>query len=177
MVRGSRPARWTTALALSCALAASARTPPAAVADEHDCTYDQQDQQRVVREVARRYPGGRVEAKERRITWPLPSGGSVVFVYGGCDHLGSVVTRTEARTAALPQARVFAVATELAGKYWDKAVAKDLRTGLAKRAFHTETVDGRRYYHVRHESLAQLYVEYEFSNGASRVTIAWSRTF
>ena len=164
--------RWLALTAAAVLLAA-----PLAFAGEHDCTYDQDDQVRVVREVAKRHPGGRVDEKDRRVTWTLPGGGSIVFEYGGCTHLGSIVTRAERTPAALSRERVFAIATDLAAKYWKKEEAEDLRTGLAKREFQTETVDGRTYYHVRHEDLSQFYVEYAFLNGTSRVAIAWSRTF
>ena len=93
------------------------------------------------------------------------------------DTLGSIVTRTERRPTALSRDRVFAIATELATKYWNKAEADDLKAGLAKRAFETEVVDGTTYYQVRHEDLSQFYVEYAFANGTSRVAIGWSRTF
>ena len=155
----------------------TAATPLHALADKHDCTYDQDDQRRVVRELARRHPGGRVEEEERRITWALPGGGSIVLLYGGCAHLGSIVIRTERRPSALPRDRVFAIAADLATKYWTKAEAEDLKAGLAKRAFETEVVDGRTYYQVRHQGFSQFYVEYEFANGTSRVAIAWSRNF
>ena len=148
-----------------------------ALADTPDCPYDQDDQIRVVREVGRRHPGGRVDEKDRRITWTLPAGGSIVFVYGGCADLGSIVTRTERRAAPLAPEQVFATALDLATRYWNRREANALRTGLTARAFQTETVDGRTYFHVRHEDFSQFYVEYEFAGGTSRVAIAWSRNF
>jgi hypothetical protein len=173
----SKRTRSCIGLALVFALAASTATPPQALADKHDCTYDQDNQRRVVRELARRHPGGRVDEEDRRITWALPSGGSIVFLYGGCTHLGSIVTRTEPRSTALPRDRVFAIATDLATRYWNKADADELKAGLAKRAFETEVVDGRTYYQVRREDYSQFSVEYEFRDGTSRVEIAWSRNF
>ncbi|MBI1736374.1 MAG: hypothetical protein HYR51_14485 [Candidatus Rokubacteria bacterium] len=171
------PLRRFAVAALACVAATAAVGVRPAPADEHDCPYDRDDQVRVVRELARRYPGGRVEETERRVTWSLPSGGSVVFLYGGCADLGSIVTRREPRATALPRDRVFAIAIDLATKYWHAAEAEDLKDGLAKGAFRTEVIDGRTYYHVRHELLSQFYVESEFTSGTSRVAIAWSRNF
>ena len=62
MLRVSDRRRWL-ALAL---LAAGVATALPAAADRHDCTYDQDDQVRVVREVAARHPGGKVDEKDRR---------------------------------------------------------------------------------------------------------------
>lgn len=43
-----------------------------------ECTYDQENQLQVLREIAARQPGGHLDEGRRRITWSLPSGGTLI---------------------------------------------------------------------------------------------------
>ncbi|MHB8772760.1 MAG: hypothetical protein ACYC7J_17335 [Syntrophales bacterium] len=141
------------------------------------CTYDQDDQIRVLRDMAGRYAGGTLDEAGRRIVWPLAAGGSLTYEYGGCTHLGSFVTRRERLPAARGETQVLAVAVELAAKYWEKPDREDLVSGLTESRFTAEEMNGKTFYHVRREFYSAFYVEHEYRNGIDRVAIAWSRNF
>jgi hypothetical protein len=158
------------ALALSLCIAS-----PCLAADE--CTYDQVNQIRVLKGIADRHPGGIVEEGERRITWPLKSGGTITYVYGGCVHLGSIVTRQEPLPIPHTDKQLFAVAMELASTYWDEADAAALNAGLKDVRYKKEQTDGKVYYNVRHDDYFEFYVEHEYKDGVDRIAIAWGRNF
>jgi hypothetical protein len=147
------------------------------------CTFDQEHQAQVIVAVSKSAPGAVVDVEKRQVTWVTPKKETTVFSYGGCADLGSMVSRSTPRTAPRSQAQVFALAKELAERFWSsKTVAAGsatdaLVTGLSTAAFTVDVNDGRTAFNVRDPGYVQLYVEHEFKDGIDKVTIAWQGNF
>jgi hypothetical protein len=148
-----------------------------------DCTFDQNHQANVIASIAARFPGGSVYATDRLVTWTSPEEGTTTFGYGGCADLGSVITRSTRLAAPRTRDQVFALARELAMKFWSNDIVSErlatetLLTGLSTSKYTTEEADGRLLYSVSDPNYVQLYVEHEYKDGIDRVVVAWQGNF
>jgi hypothetical protein len=148
-----------------------------------DCTFDQDHQLKVLTAVAQAAPGASLNLEQREVSWGAAGTDSTVFVYGGCVDLGSMVTRTTRMKAPRTQKQVFAVAKDLAERFWsNQYVAEDLATealvsALSAQRFEIERLNGATSYNIRDPHYVQLYVEHSYSDGADRVTIAWQGNY
>ncbi len=148
-----------------------------------DCTFDQDNQVKVLTAVAQSEPGASLNLERREVSWGAVGTDLTVFGYGGCADLGSTVSRTTPMKTPRTQEQVFALAKDLAERFWsNKHVAARLATetllsGLSAERFEIERWDGATTYSVRDPNYVQLYVEHSYSDGADRVTIAWQGNF
>lgn len=141
------------------------------------CSYDQERQIVVLRNIAQRFKGSIFNESEKTVSWADAQGKEMRVTYGGCDHLGFTISSAEKRRSELKTGEVFERATVLATDFWDKADAHDLKTALESRAFTVETNHGVTRYWLKHELYDQFTIEHSYSDGRDRVTIFWSRTF
>jgi hypothetical protein len=148
-----------------------------------DCTFDQAHQANVISSIAARFPGGTANVTDRAVTWTSTSEGTTIFSYGGCADLGSMISRSTPLAAARTQDQVFALARELATRFWSNDIVsarlatKTLLAGLDESNYTEERIDGKRLYSVADPNYVQLYVEHEYKDGTDRVVIAWQGNF
>ena len=127
-----------------------------------DCTFDQAHQRQILSVVAKWEPGASINLDGREVTWTKAGKETTVFGYGGCDDLGSTVIRTTYMAAPRTREQVFALAKELAERFWNnKQVSAHLATealvsGLYGSWFTTEEKDGRISFNVSDPSYVQL---------------------
>ena len=140
-----------------------------------DCSFDQDHQVEVVRNLSARYPGGTLDVPAHQVTWPLIGGGSVIFEFGGCAHLGSVITRSDPLAKKRTRKQVLSIARNLARKYWhwDNLVVQTMVTNLDRSSFTTETVEGKTIYRIHDPTYAEFYIEHEYKDGTDRISVAW----
>jgi hypothetical protein len=137
----------------------------------------------VIASVAGLGPGAVVDVAERTVAWTSPANESTVFGYGGCVDIGSTVARSTPMRAPRTREQVFAVARELAKRFWSPdpvgadLAANALIAGLDDSTFAIATQDRRTTYSVADPSYVQLHVEHEFVDGVDRVTIVWQGNF
>jgi hypothetical protein len=150
----------------------------------HDeCTFDQDHQASVIASIAVRFPGGVASASDRLVTWTSPTEGTTTFAYGGCEDLGSMITRSTRLTAPRTRDEVFALARELATKFWSNDIVSARRatealvSGLSGSEYTTESTEGKVLYSVPDPGYVELCVEHEYRDGIDRVVIAWQGNF
>jgi hypothetical protein len=150
---------------------------------DDECTFDQDHQTRVIASIADRFPGGSVNATDRVVTWTSTSEGTTTFAYGGCEDLGSMITRSTRLAAPRTQDEVFALARELATKFWSNDIVSARRatealvTGLSGSTYTTERMEEKVLYSVPDPGYVELCVEHEYRDGIDRVVIAWQGNF
>jgi hypothetical protein len=148
-----------------------------------DCTFDQAHQREVLAVVAEWEPGASVNLDGREVTWMKAEKETTVFGYGGCFDLGSTVTRTTHMAAPRNREQVFALAKDLAERFWSNELVSARRatealvSGLYGSSFTTQERDGQISFNVSDPSYVELYVEHEYANGVDRVRIAWQGNF
>jgi len=148
-----------------------------------DCTFDPDYQVKVLTAVAQSEPGASLDLERREVSWGAVGTDSTVFGYGGCEDLGSTVSRTTQMKAPRTQEQVFALAKDLAERFWsNKHVAASLATeallsGLSAQRFEIERLNGTTIYSVRDSHYVELYVEHSYMDGVDSVTIAWQGNF
>lgn len=160
-----------------CLLSSAMLASFAAFASQNDCTYDQSHQIEVLQEIASRRPGAVLAEDERTVRWTDEDGSETVVRYGGCDHLGFMVSSTRARTEASPEAEVLRVARSLAREFWHESDAKDLEQVVAARELEKEAMPSGVVYRLEHESYDEFVVEHELVDGRERIAIRWARSF
>jgi hypothetical protein len=140
-----------------------------------DCSFNQDYQVEVVRNLSARYPGGSLDETAHRITWTMKGGGSVVFEFGGCAHLGSVITRSDPLAKKRTSKQVLGIARHLARKYWhwDMLAVQTMVTNLERSSFITEIIDDKTFYRIKDPTYTEFYIEHEYIDGTDRVTVAW----
>ena len=148
-----------------------------------DCTFDPDYQVKVLTAVAQSEPGASLDLERREVSWNAVGTDSTVFGYGGCEDLGSTVSRTTQMKAPRTQEQVFALAKDLAERFWsNKHVAASLATeallfGLSTQRFEIERLNGTTIYSVRDSHYVELYVEHSYMDGVDSVIIAWQGNF
>jgi hypothetical protein len=148
-----------------------------------DCTFDQDNQMRVLTAVAQSEPGASLNLERREVSWGAAGTDYTVFAYGGCEDLGSTVSRTTPMKAPRTQEQVFALARALAERFWsnqyvfERQATETLLTALSAQRFGIEHWNGATTYSIRDPHYVELYVEHSYSDGADRVTIAWQGNF
>jgi hypothetical protein len=148
-----------------------------------DCTFDQDNQVKVLTAVAQSEPGASLDLERREVSWGTAGTDSTVFAYGGCADLGSTASRTTPMKAPRTREQVFAVAKALAERFWSnkhvgaRLATATLRSGLSAQRFEIERLNGVTTYSIRDPHYVELYVEHSYADGADRVTIAWQGNF
>ncbi len=148
-----------------------------------DCTFDQEHQTQVIAVIAKTLPGGTADDAWRLATWTDPSVGTTTFEFGGCVDFGSRVTRTTLMDSPRTRAQVFALARELATRFWDNdlvsagVASSALVTGLANGTFTVQKGDDGETFLVQEPGYIQLYVQHQFENRTDRVSIGWQAAF
>jgi hypothetical protein len=148
-----------------------------------DCTFDQDHQVKVLTAIAQSEPGASLNLESREVSWGAVWTDHTVFAYGGCEDLGSTVTRTTPMKAPRTQEQVFALAKALAERFWsnqyvvERQATETLVSGLAGQRFEIEHWNGTTTYSIRDPHYVELYVEHSYSDGADRVSIAWQGNF
>jgi hypothetical protein len=148
-----------------------------------DCPYDQVHQTKVVEAIAKAIPGGTTDDARRQLTWTDPSVGTTTFGFGGCADFGSRVTRSTPTDAPRTREQVFAVARELATRYWDndivaaRAASRALVSGLASGMFIVQADEHGEMILVQEPGYIQIYLQHGYENGTDRVTIGWQAAF
>lgn len=156
---------------------------PFASGASDDCTFDQDHQATVITSIAARFPGASPNVEGRTVTWVSPSEGTTTFEYGGCADLGSTITRSTQLAAPRTQAQVFALARELATRFWSNDIvsarlaSETLLTALSNSKYMTEKLNGKVSFSVSDPSYVQLYIEHEYKDGVDRVVLAWQGNF
>ena len=156
---------------------------PVTVIATDDCTFDQAHQAAVISSIANRFPGGSANVADRKVTWVSTTEGTTTFGYGGCVDLGSVITRSTRMTSPRTQEQVFALARELATKFWSndivsaKLAAETLISGIYGSKYSTKKANGKSIFAVSDPGYVQLYVEHEYISGIDSVVIAWQGNF
>lgn len=160
-----------------------ALAPSNALLAEDDCTFDQNHQSTVIASIAKSVPGGTADVEHRLVTWTSKTEGTTTFGYGGCADLGSLVARTTRMTRPRTQEQVFALARELARRFWSNDIVSaglatgTLLGGIEGSKYTTEKLEGRTTFNVQDPNYVQLYVEHEYKDGFDRVAIAWQGNF
>ena len=148
-----------------------------------DCTFDPRHQANVITSIAARFPGGTANVRDRLVTWTNHAEGTTTFAYGGCYDLGSEVSRATRLAAPRTLSQVFALARELATKFWSNDIVsarratKTLLAGLSKSKYTIEKINGAELFSVSDPGYVELYVEHEYKDGIDRVAIAWQGNF
>ena len=151
-------------------------------ADE-DCTFDETHQATVIASIAARFSGGTPNVSDRLVTWTSATEGTTTFRYGGCYDLGSVITRSTPLATRRTQNQVFALARELALRFWSNDIVsanratETLLAGLDGTKYTVEKRNGRMLFSVLSPSYVELYVEHEYKDGIDRVEIGWQGHF
>jgi hypothetical protein len=148
-----------------------------------DCTFDETHQATVITSIAARFSGGTPNVPDRLVTWTSVTEGTTTFSYGGCYDLGSVITRTAPLTTPRTQNQVFALARELALKFWSNDIVsarlatETLLAGLDGSKYTVEKTNGRALFSVPSPYYVELYVAHEYKEGIDRVEIGWQGNF
>jgi len=151
---------------------------------EDECSFDQENQLKVVASVAASLPGGVIDAAGHLVTWSSRTQDITTFGYGGCADLGSVVTRSTVLPAPRTQKQVLVLARQLAEQFWNNKATRvePLAAEALVRALEQATFTERQrlssaLYEVNDPSYVQLYVEHSYDNGIDRVAIAWQGNY
>jgi hypothetical protein len=147
-----------------------------AIAADAECTFDQANQIEVLREMSARHPGGTLDIAQRKLSWEI-AGGRIDYQYGGCVHLGTIVSQLDSRATARNQEEIFRVARQLAATYWDTAVTEILVNALQRKKYVVDNSNDRTAYAIAHEDYTQLYIEHSHADKVDRVTIGWTGNF
>jgi hypothetical protein len=156
---------------------------PLRAADDSDCTFDVPSQVRVVAALASVSPPGKIDSSKHLITWTDPVEGTTTFSYGGCFDLGSEVTRSTPRKNPRTQEQVFALARELATRFWGNNLisqplaAETLARALDKAAFSVESAGGRTLFRLEDPAYVEFYIEHVYKAGVDRVVVSWQGNF
>lgn len=148
-----------------------------------ECTFDEAHQATVITSIAARFSGGTPSVPDRLVTWTSVTEGTTTFSYGGCYDLGSVITRSTPFSTRRTQNQVFALARELALRFWSNDIvsarqaSKALQAGLDGSKYNIEKTNGRTLFSVLSPSYVELYVEHEYKDGIDRVEIGWQGNF
>jgi hypothetical protein len=150
---------------------------------DDDCSFDQGHQASVIASIAARFPGGSVNETDLIVTWTGPADGTTTFAYGGCEDLGSMITRSTRLESPRTRDEVFSLARELATRFWSNDIVSARRatealvSGLTEATYTTERVGGKVLYSVPDPGYVELSVEHEYQDGLDRVVIAWQGNF
>lgn len=149
-----------------------------------ECVFDQEDQPRIINAIAKMYPGGVIDYENRQVSWSDPVDGITIFVYGGCQHLGSEVSLESTRTNARTQEQVFTLARKLSQRFWNNGVVpasriatEALQKALNQHEYTVIQVEGMTVYSIQENVYSQLVIEHEYKNGIDRVSISWVGNF
>lgn len=148
-----------------------------------ECSFDQEYQVSLLTAVAHSEPGATLNLERRQVSWGDAGSGMTIFAFGGCEDLGSTVTRSTPLASPRTQEQVFSLAKELAERFWSNkevavgSAAEILLTGLSARKYEIEQIDGSTIYRVSDEGYVELYVEHAYVDGIDSVTIAWQGNF
>ncbi|PWF43134.1 hypothetical protein [Massilia glaciei] len=152
-------------------------SPVASGAD--GCTFDQAEQEVVLKRAALRHPGGTLALKQRHIQWSEPGGWTSTFTYGGCHHFGAGASLAQRSAAAMTRLEVMATAIALAQRFWNKRTVGDtlaletLSKNVGEARYTVEKAGGSTVYRVIDPAFAELSVEHSHENGIDLVRIAW----
>ena len=148
-----------------------------------DCTFDEAHQATVINSIAARFSSGTPNVPDRLVTWTSVTERTTTFSYGGCYVLGSVITHTMPLTTPRTQNQVFALARELALRFWSNDIVsarlatKTLLAGLEGSKYIVEKTNGRTLFSVLSPSYVELYVEHGYKDGIDRVELGWQGNF
>jgi hypothetical protein len=148
-----------------------------------DCTFDETHQATVVTSIATHFSGGTPNVPDRLVTWASATDGTTTFSYGGCYDLGSMVTHSIPLETPRTQNQVFALARELALRFWSNDIVsawlatETLLDGIDGSKYTVEKTNGRTLFSVPSHSYVELYVEHEYIDGIDRVEIGWQGNF
>ena len=160
----------------------SALAAPLLLAND-DCSFDPAHQVRVLTAIAQSAPGAVLDIDNREVVWRTAGSGVTAFSYGGCADLGSMASHSMPTNTPRTRAQVFAVAKDLAERFWSNehvtaySATRALLAGLAAETFEVEQLNGATVYEVRDPGYVVLYVEHAYADGVDRVTIAWQGNF
>lgn len=150
---------------------------------DDDCSFDQENQVAVLTAIAQSKPGATLDVEKRQVSWGASGTDMTFFSYGGCEDLGSMVTRSTPMKSPRTHEQVFSLARELARRFWNnQKVAADgatatLLAGLSAKRFEVEKLDDSTIYRVLDKAYVELYVEHAYTDGIDTVTIGWQGNF
>ena len=147
------------------------------------CTFDQENQKRIVEGIAKSNPHGKLDVIRRQITWNKNLIGTTTFSYGGCDDLGSIVRRESIMTKPRTQQQVLKLALELATRFWSNKyvlaheATEAMRGAIDGSKFEMEILDNGALYRVPADNFLEVSIIHTYANGVDRVEVVWHRGF
>jgi hypothetical protein len=159
-----------------CALTLMVMLSGPAFADS-ECTFSPEHPLTVLNTAAKRYPGGRMDPAQQQIVWVSKNGERTVFGYGGCEDLGSVISRASRMKTPRSSAAALLVAEELAERFWNKDIigADSISLDVLKESIQANRLSGdaKTFFSISHPHFAEFYVAHEFEAGVDSVSVAW----
>lgn len=141
------------------------------------CTYDQADQISKLRELSSSVDDGSLDEARQEFSWKDTAGRHFSVVYGGCDHLGLRISRTEPNRTLPTEPELFAIALELAEiPTWNHEVLI-LRQALENRSFERVVREDKLSFEVSGTDYAEMVLTADASSDRLVVTVGWVRNF
>lgn len=148
-----------------------------------DCSFDQQNQMAVLKTIAQSNPGAKLNLKRHKVSWGDTDSEMTIFTFGGCEDLGSTVSRTNPMKSPRTREQVFSLARELAMRFWSNkevgagSATDALLAGLSAKRFQVDKMNDSTMYSVSNEAYVELYVAHAYADGIDTVTIVWQGNF
>ena len=146
---------------------------PALAADADDCTFDQAYLAQARAELARRHPGGRVDADG--VSWRLDTGDVVTVGHGGCVDLGTVVRIAFAPGSRRTTEQAIDRLLAATARYWSAEDARHIAATLSQRKFVTRVLDhGAIEYESTRDETSRFAFGFILSVSADAASVSWT---
>lgn len=130
-----------------------------------------------MRELARSVEGGSFKEGEKEVSWRDASGRSFSVVYGGCDHLGFRISRSEPNGVQPSEMKLFKVVVRLAKTQSWGGEHMILGEALEAKNFKRKVSGGKVRYDITGIDYSEMYIESEQTEKSLVVSFGWVRNF
>jgi hypothetical protein len=157
-------------------------TPKTVLATD-DCVFDQENQKIVIATIAKTYPYGKIDFKNRIITWHNKKEGTTIFSYGGCAHLGSSIINTQKLGEQRTREQIFSTLKILVNRFWNnddvpaQMAVTTIFTALENSSYSVEKINQKTFYRINDVESGDVIISHEYKNGIDNIEISWIGNF
>lgn len=146
---------------------------PTQAAGIDDCTFDQAYLAQARDALARRHPGGTVDADG--VSWRLDSGDVVTVGHGGCVDLGTTIRISFAPGSRPTTEQAVSRLLAVTARYWSAEDARRIAATLSQRKFVTRVFEhGAIEYQSTRDEQSRFTFGFTLTVSADEVSVSWT---
>lgn len=148
-----------------------------------DCVFDQENQKIVIATIAKTHPYGKINFKNRIITWNNKKEGTTIFSYGGCAHLGSSIINTQKLVKQRTREQIFSTLKILVNRFWNnddvpaQMAVTTIFSALENSSYSVEKINRKTFYRINDVEFGDVIISHEYKNGIDNIEISWIGNF